>query len=179
VGSKLSVQRKIPLALNRFAVAGPWKGKRLNAAMVPVHQSGSGEIWMVRSALLLSALLLSALLLPGGRDVRAPSLSGFDRCCRKKILGGSSRNIDSRRASNAQDRFKNPACAILLLRVVRVAPTFSTASVTKRLEASKSFPLYPHKRKCLGGNLLAGRYENGTARGLTIPLVYAQSTAPG
>src|SRR5215472_15477273 len=54
------------------------------------------------------------------------------RCCRKKILRGSSSNIDSRRTSNAQDRFKNPTCAILLLRVVRVAPTFSTASTLSR-----------------------------------------------
>src|SRR5215831_9577374 len=65
-----------------------------------------------------------------GLDLLGASLSARDRCCRKKILRGSSSNIDSRRASNAQDRFKNPACAILLLRVVRVAPTFSTASVT-------------------------------------------------
>src|SRR5215467_9886136 len=56
-----------------------------------------------------------------------------DRYCRKKILRESSSNIDSRRASNAQDRFKNPACTILLLRVVRVAPTFSTASTHNRL----------------------------------------------
>src|SRR6516164_10058926 len=59
-------------------------------------------------------------------------MSQTGRCCRKKILRGSSSNIDSRRASNAQDRFKNPACAILLLRVVRVAPTFSTASARLR-----------------------------------------------
>ena len=56
----------------------------------------------------------------------------------KKDFEGSSRNIDSRRASNAQDRFKNPACAILLLRVVRVAPTFSTASAPRRRVLDRS-----------------------------------------
>src|SRR5215472_6597559 len=60
------------------------------------------------------------------------TMTASGRYCRKKILRGSSSNIDSRRASNAQDRFKNPACAILLLRVVRVAPTFSTASARLR-----------------------------------------------
>src|SRR5215467_3816332 len=68
----------------------------------------------------------------GRKYALARLLSATGRYCRKKILRGSSSNIDSRRASNAQDRFKNPACTILLLRVVRVAPTFSTASVTSR-----------------------------------------------
>ena len=83
-----------------------------------------------------------------GLDLLGVSLSAFDRYCRKKILRGSSSNIDSRRASNAQDRFKNPACAILLLRVVRVAPTFSTASTQSGLCVRLHFaftrrPLHP------------------------------------
>ena len=64
--------------------------------------------------------------------------SAIGRYCRKKILRGSSSNIDSRRAANAQDQFKNPACAILLLRVVRVSPTFSTASAPRRHAARSS-----------------------------------------
>src|SRR5215472_18677093 len=96
----------------------------------PFAQKRDGSNWPSGDMRLPQADV--SLRVNSGRDVLAASLSGFDRYCRKKILRGSSSNIDSRRASNAQDRFKNPACAILLLRVVRVAPTFSTASARLR-----------------------------------------------
>jgi hypothetical protein len=43
-------------------------------------------------------------------------------------------NIDSMQASNAQDSFKKPSCAIRLLRVGKVPPTFSTTSTKSRHE---------------------------------------------
>jgi hypothetical protein len=37
-------------------------------------------------------------------------------------------NIDSKQASNAQDRFKKSSCVVRLLRIVKVPSTFSTTS---------------------------------------------------
>jgi hypothetical protein len=42
-------------------------------------------------------------------------------------LRGALSNIDTKQASNAQDRFNKPSRAIRLLRVVRVSPTFSAS----------------------------------------------------
>jgi hypothetical protein len=46
----------------------------------------------------------------------------------KKILKGAPSNIDSRRASKAQDRFMKSAAMIRLLRADGMLQTFSTAS---------------------------------------------------
>src|SRR6266700_5062198 len=53
---------------------------------------------------------------------------GLTDAVEKGFLGGSPSNIDSRRASNAQDRFKNSAPMIRLLRAGDMPGTFSTVS---------------------------------------------------
>src|SRR5260370_33142034 len=65
----------------------------------------------------------------------------------KGFLGGSPSNIDSRRASNAQDRFKNSAPMIRLLRAGGMPGTFSTVSVKRRrTHFEQMFPAYPRKQ---------------------------------
>ena len=73
---------------------------------------------------------------PPGSPLAAPERTysgntrktGFDRCCRKRILRICPSNFDSRRASNAQDRFKKSAPTFRLLRAASIPSTFSTAS---------------------------------------------------
>ena len=56
------------------------------------------------------------------------SMTDLGRCCRKRILRICPSNFDSRRASNAQDRFKKSAPTFRLLRAASIPSTFSTAS---------------------------------------------------
>src|SRR5262249_13211951 len=82
-------------------------------------------------------------------DVECGSAS--DRCCRKKILGGSLSNIDSKRAPKAQVRFKKSTPMIRLLRIRGMPRTFSTASThcrpptadLRRLAGDSLTPLRP------------------------------------
>jgi site-specific recombinase XerD len=53
----------------------------------------------------------------------------------KGFWAGAASNIDSKRASSAQDRFKKSATMILLLRAEGTPQTFSTASTQSRLNA--------------------------------------------
>ncbi|SRR5712692_10211256 len=63
-----------------------------------------------------------------GHGTKAGVLRSLTDAVEKGFLGGSPSNIDSRRASNAQDRFKNSAPMIRLLRAGGMPGTFSTAS---------------------------------------------------
>ena len=84
----------------------------------------------------------------------------------KGFLGGSPSNIDSKRASNAQDRFKNSPPLIRLLRAGGMPGTFSTVSTQGRHAAP---PLLDH---LIGAGEQGGRdREAERLRGLEAPVM--------